>query len=90
MSSALEAGYDGIMLMGCKSGDDYQCHFIKGSGIVEERMAQFGETLASMQLETERVVAEEVSIADSARVPEVIDRFVARIEEIGFNPFKGF
>ncbi len=90
MSDALEAGYDGIMLMGCKSGDDYQCHFIKGSGIAEERMAQFGETLASMQLEAERVVAEEISIADSARVPEVIDRFVARIDEIGFNPFKGF
>ena len=48
VSSALEAGYDGIMLMGCKSGDDYQCHFVKGSGIAEERMAQFGETRASM------------------------------------------
>ena len=48
MSDALEAGYDGIMLMGCKSGDDYQCHFIKGSGIAEERMAQFAEEVMAV------------------------------------------
>src|ERR1039458_5153900 len=26
---ALNAGFDGIMMMGCKHGDDYQCHFVK-------------------------------------------------------------
>lgn len=90
ISTALEKGFDGIMLMGCKSGDDYQCHFIKGSGIAKERMEKVGETLKSMMLEEERVVVEEVSIADSGRVPGVIDAFTDRIVELGFNPFKGF
>jgi len=90
VSTALESGYDGIMLMGCKSGDDYQCHFVKGSGLAKERMSKVGETLKSMMLEEERIVVEEVSIADSGSIPKVINDFAEMIEEIGYNPFKGF
>ena len=90
ISTALEKGYDGVMLMGCKSGDDYQCHFVKGSGIAQERMSKVGETLKSLMLEEERVVIEEVSIADSKRVAELLTGFSDKITEIGFNPFKGF
>ncbi|MEE8188310.1 MAG: hydrogenase iron-sulfur subunit [Kiloniellales bacterium] len=90
ISTALECGYDGVMLMGCKTGDDYQCHFVKGSGIAQERMAKVGETLKSLALEEERVQVEEVSIADSGRVAELLNSFAGKIDEIGLNPFKGF
>lgn len=90
ISTALQKGYDGIMLMGCKSGDDYQCHFIKGSHIAAERMARVGDTLKSLALEKERVVMEEVAIADSRRVPVVIDAFAATIARLPPNPMKGF
>jgi quinone-modifying oxidoreductase subunit QmoB len=90
VSSALEKGYDGIMLMGCKSGDDYQCHYVKGSGLAQERMAKIGETLKSMMLEPERVAFEEVSIADSHRVPQVINSFSELIGALDPNPMKGF
>ncbi|MEE9209901.1 MAG: hydrogenase iron-sulfur subunit [Kiloniellales bacterium] len=90
ISTALECGYDGTMLMGCKAGDDYQCHFVKGSGIAQERMAKVGEALKSLALEEDRVRIEEVSIADSGRVAELLNGFAARIDEIGPNPFKGF
>jgi quinone-modifying oxidoreductase, subunit QmoB len=90
ISEALSAGYDGVMLMGCKSGDDYQCHFVKGSAIAKERMSKIGDTLQKMMLEEDRIVQEEVSIADSHRVPELIDKFMEKIDEIGMNPFKGF
>ena len=90
VSTALEKGFDGIMLMGCKSGDDYQCHYVKGSALAEERLSKVGETLKSLMLEEERVTMAEVSIADSGSVPQVINSFVETIEEIGFNPFKGF
>jgi len=90
VSTAIESGFDGVMLMGCKSGDDYQCHFVKGSGIAEERMAKVGETLKSMMLEEERVSMEEVSIADSNRVVELLNDFSAMIEKIGPSPLKGF
>jgi len=90
ISTALEKGYDGIMLMGCKSGDDYQCHFVKGSGLARERMAKVGETLKSMMLEPERVSFQEVSIADSFRVPQVINTFADLIGALDPNPMKGF
>jgi quinone-modifying oxidoreductase subunit QmoB len=90
ISDALSSGYDGVMLMGCKPGDDYQCHFVKGSAIATERLSKVGETLKSMQLEPERVAQAEASIADSARLPKVIDEFVAAIDAVGPNPFKGF
>ena len=90
ISTALEKGFDGVMLMGCKSGDDYQCHFIKGSGIAEERMSSVGETLKSMMLEEDRVVMEEVSIADSVRAPRVLNEFADKIGAMPPNPFKGF
>jgi quinone-modifying oxidoreductase subunit QmoB len=90
ISDALSSGYDGVMLMGCKPGDDYQCHFVKGSAIAKERLSKVGETLKSMQLEPERVGQAEASIADSARLPKLIDEFVAAIDAVGPNPFKGF
>ena len=89
VTEALSAGYDGVMLMGCKSTDDYQCHFVKGSGIAEERLTKMKDTLDMMKLDEGRIAAEEISIADSARVPDVIDDFVARIGGLEPNPFKG-
>ena len=90
VSDALSVGYDGVMLMGCKPGDDYQCHFMKGSSIAQERLSKVGETLKSMALEAERVTMTEVSIADSAVLPQVIQNFVEVLDAIGPNPFKGF
>jgi quinone-modifying oxidoreductase subunit QmoB len=89
-SDALSTGYDGVVLMGCKSGDDYQCHFVKGSGLAKERMSKIEETLSSMMLEPERVTTMEISIADSASIAKTIDDFVEVINGIGPNPFKGF
>ncbi len=90
ISDAFQRGYDGAMLMGCRSGDDYQCHFIKGSLIGQERMKNIGETLQSLMLEDGRAKAVEVSIADSAKVGKMIDEFVEEIRGYGMNPFKGF
>ncbi len=90
VSTALQKGYDGIMLMGCKSGDDYQCHFVKGSAIARERMSKVGETLKSLMLEPQRIAFEEISIGDSAHAPDVLDTFAALIAALPPNPMKGF
>lgn len=90
VSEALSCGYDGIILMGCKSGDDYQCHFVKGSAMAQERLTKVGETLKSMALEKERVRSIDVSIADAGRLPQILDDYLAVIDEIGPSPLKGF
>jgi quinone-modifying oxidoreductase subunit QmoB len=43
VSDALARGFDGVLLIGCKKGDDYQCHFIKGSELANYRMENVQE-----------------------------------------------
>lgn len=90
VTDALSAGFDGIMLMGCKKGEDYQCHFVTGSALAHERMSKIDDTLNQLQLEPERVRALEIEITDVERVPKLINEYAAKIDEIGMNPFKGF
>ncbi len=90
ITDALNSGYDGIMMMGCKHGDEYQCHFVKGSELAGVRMSKIGDTLQQMALETERVATYEVAITDMARVPKLIEEYLATIGKIGMSPLKGF
>ena len=90
ITDALNGGWDGVMLMGCKKGDDYQCHFVKGSEMASDRMSKVGDTLKQLSLETERVASYEVAITDIERVPRLIDDYAAKIREIGMSPMKGF
>ncbi len=90
VTDALNSGYDGVMLMGCKHGDDYQCHFVKGSELASYRMSKIDDTLKTMALETERVRTFEVAITDIERVPQLIDEYAEVINKIGMSPMKGF
>ncbi|MDP2241278.1 MAG: FAD-dependent oxidoreductase [Burkholderiales bacterium] len=90
ITDALNGGYDGVMLMGCKHGDDYQCHFVKGSELAAYRMSKIDDTLKQMALETERVATYEVAITDIKRVPQLIEDYAKVIEKIGMSPMKGF
>jgi len=90
VADSLAAGIDGIILLGCRPGDDYQCHFIQGSELAKTRMGKIAETLDRLVLESERVRVEEVSITDWERIPEIFEEFMETIEEVGPNPYKGF
>jgi len=90
VTDALNAGFDGIMLMGCKKGDDYQCHFVSGAALAHERMSKIDDTLQQLQLEPERVQGYEIEITDIARVAQLINDYAEKIDAIGMNPFKGF
>jgi quinone-modifying oxidoreductase subunit QmoB len=90
VTDALNAGYDGVMMMGCKSGDEYQCHFVKGSELGRVRMSKIDDTLKTLNLESERVRDLEVAITDIERVPEMINKYAAELVAVGPSPFKGF
>jgi quinone-modifying oxidoreductase subunit QmoB len=90
IKDALSKGMDGVFLMGCKHGDDYQCHFVKGSELAEIRVKKIGEALSSLALEVERVAQFQVAIDEYDKVPEMLKEFVGTIEGLGPNPFKGF
>lgn len=88
ISDALNSGYDGIILMGCQKGDNYQCHFVKGSEMAHYRMSKIDDTLKQLKLETERVKTYEIAITDIQRVPQLINEMADTIAKIGMSPFK--
>ena len=45
---ALNGGWDGVMMMGCKKGADYQCHFVKGSEMASCRLGNVDDTLKQL------------------------------------------
>ena len=88
MTDALNSGYDGIVLMGCQKGENYQCHFVKGSEMAHYRMSKIDDTLEQLNLEKERVETYEVAITDIERAPQLINDMAATVEQVGMSPFK--
>lgn len=89
IADALSSGFDGVMLAGCKHGEDYQCHFVRGSELAERRLENVKETLQRLQLEPERIEMVEAAIDDYWRLPEWINDFAGRIRALPANPYKG-
>ncbi|NVM26639.1 MAG: FAD-dependent oxidoreductase [Desulfobacterales bacterium] len=89
IADLLAKGLDGVLLLGCKHGEDYQCHFINGSELANYRMTKIQETLDRLVLESDRVRIEQIEISDYDRIPTIIDEFLETIEKVGPNPYKG-
>ena len=90
VTDAISSGMDGVILLGCKTGDDYQCHFIHGSELAMRRMANIQETLTRQMLEPERVKAVELEISDYNLIPQLVNEFAEELRAMGPNPYKGF
>ncbi len=90
IADALSSGIDGVLLMGCRHGDDYQCHFIKGSELANVRMSKISETLTRLVLESDRVQVTEIGINDAEKLAATVNSFMETIESVGPNPYKGF
>jgi quinone-modifying oxidoreductase subunit QmoB len=88
VADALSSGIDGIMLMGCRSGDDYQCHFIQGSALAAKRLVNVKETLNRLTIEPERVVTVEIEISEYDTIPSLVGDFVDSVRKLGSNPYK--
>lgn len=88
VADALSKGIDGMLLLGCKYGENYQCHFVKGSELANTRFSKVSETLNRLQLESDRVQLMQIAINEYDKLPDMINEFVARVKTIGPNPFK--
>lgn len=90
IADALSRGIDGVLLLGCRFGEDYQCHFITGSELANRRMENVRETLSRLRVEPERVKLVQLTIAEYATLPRLLNDFAAELRETGPNPYKGF
>jgi quinone-modifying oxidoreductase subunit QmoB len=90
IADALSRGVDGMLLLGCKFGENYQCHFVRGSELAQERLGKLQETLGRLMLEPERVELMQLSISDYDKLPEMLNDYIEKMEEFEPNPFKEF
>ncbi len=90
VADALSKGVDGILLLGCQYGEDYQCHMATGSKLAEVRLSKVAETLGRLQLEPERIQFKQVSITDYDKIPKILDEYIDSLKGFGPNPYKGF
>ena len=88
VTDALNSGFDGVVLMGCQKGENYQCHFVKGSEMAHYRMSKIDDTLEQLGLESERVATHEVAITDISRAPQLINDMADTIGRIGMSSLK--
>jgi quinone-modifying oxidoreductase subunit QmoB len=63
---------------------------MKGSELANTRLSKVSETLDRLALESSRVQFVEVGITDYDKVPKIIEDFMANIQEVGPNPYKGW
>ena len=90
ITEALSAGFDGVILIGCKYGDDYQCHFCKGSELTVTRSDNVKEKLEQMSLENERICLHQLEISEYYKLPKIFKEFQEEVlDKYGMNPFKG-
>jgi quinone-modifying oxidoreductase subunit QmoB len=90
VADALSKGIDGILLLGCQYGEDYQCHMATGSHLAKIRLSKVSETLDRLKLESGRVQMEQVSISEYYKVPDILNNFLEKLNGFGPNPYKGF
>jgi quinone-modifying oxidoreductase subunit QmoB len=90
IADSLAKGIDGVLLIGCKYGDDYQCHFVKGSELAETRMSKIAETLQRLVLESERIEVHQLGINEFDKIPTIVDNFLETLSQFDPNPYKGF
>ena len=89
LAEALSRGVDGVILIGCKFGDDYQCHYVRGSELANTRLDNVGETLERLALEPERVKLVELSHDEFGRIPTDSRRIRGRARRNGPEPAQG-
>jgi len=88
IAEAMNKGIDGVLLIGCKHGENYQCHFVKGSELCSIRLSKVQETLDRLQLESGRVQMVQLSINEYDQLPKIVDEFIEEVKGFGPNPFR--
>jgi quinone-modifying oxidoreductase subunit QmoB len=90
IADSLSRGIDGVILIGCKYGDDYQCHYAVGSELADRRLENMREAVERMQIEPERLKLTQLAIHEYGKLPGLIDEFAAEIGRMGMNPMREF
>jgi coenzyme F420-reducing hydrogenase delta subunit len=73
---ALADGVDGVMVLGCHSGD---CHYISGNHRAAQRFALLSEMLSCAGIHPDRLLVDWVSASEGAKFQKLVTEFVERV-----------
>ncbi len=85
VADALSFGIDGVLIAGCRED---QCHYVRGSQLVQKRSGDLGEKLRTMMIEPARVRFESLEIRESQRYVNLLQAYIEDLKAMGPNPFK--
>jgi F420-non-reducing hydrogenase iron-sulfur subunit len=77
---ALEAGADGVLILGCHPGD---CHYLEGNYKTMRRIPLLKKMLAQLGVEDERVRLEWVSASEASRYAKIVNEMTEQVRELG-------
>ena len=77
---ALQAGADGVLVLGCHHGD---CHYTNGNYKAIRRMAILNRLLEQLGIEKERVRLDWVSASEGNKFVSIANHMTAKIKELG-------
>jgi len=73
---ALNAGYDGVLVVGCHPGD---CHFISGNKMCEKKLKLLRDVLGRSGLDPRRIRLEWISASEANKFAEVVSDFTSEL-----------
>lgn len=77
---ALQAGADGVLVLGCHPGD---CHYTDGNYKARRRMTLLNKMLEQLGIEKERVRLDWVSASEGSEFVSIVNDMTAKIKELG-------
>ncbi|MFZ5868243.1 MAG: hydrogenase iron-sulfur subunit [Thermodesulfobacteriota bacterium] len=85
IADALSAGIDGVLVAGCPDG---QCHYVKGSQLVQKRSGDLADKLKKMMIDPARVKFATLEIRDARNYADLMQSYIEELKAMGPNPFK--
>ena len=85
VADALSFGIDGVLIGGCPED---QCHYVRGSQLVQKRSGDLRDKLQKMMIEPERVRFANLEIRDSVKFVNLLHSYLGDLKTMGPNPFK--
>ena len=82
---ALEAGADGVAVIGCHEGN---CHSLHGNELAAERVARLRGRLKAIGLEPERLLFGTVAANTRVELAKLLRNFETTLSELGPSPLR--
>jgi coenzyme F420-reducing hydrogenase delta subunit/heterodisulfide reductase subunit C len=80
ITTALQKGIDGVLVIGCQEGE---CHYKEGNLLEKGRLTMMKNLLDFVGIEDDRVQFAWIGSSERGRLPQLVDRMIARVGALG-------